>query len=230
MIWRAAKGWQVENMARFGPSAVILLMMSGARRWYVVGAYMPPNNTPDVHNVKQVLRAASKGLDMILMGDLNARLGDPCDEREEDLATALADRGLVNMTDHLFPRRNYRGSGSWAWSTQREGRRVTGRGDYTLSTDRISFTNAGLRETHFVTDQRMTLTVLQGEGVLRNRSYKRGKTFWPIRPKAVQPQTKGEAAFADLKGETTRAPSLTKARASCIFQKNWILAGRRAVL
>ena len=41
---------------------------------------------------------------MILMGDLNAGLGNPRDECEEDLSTALADRGLVNITDHLLPR------------------------------------------------------------------------------------------------------------------------------
>ena len=45
---------------------------------------------------------------MILMGDLNARLGDPRDEREEDPVMALVDRGLINMTDHFMPLRRYR--------------------------------------------------------------------------------------------------------------------------
>ena len=82
---------------------------------------------------------------MILMGDLNARLGDPCDKHEEELATALVDRGLVNMTDHFLPRRKYQGAGSWAWSLQREEQRLTGRGDYILSIYRIIFIRAGLR-------------------------------------------------------------------------------------
>ena len=42
---------------------------------------------------------------MILMGDLNAHLGDPRGKREEDLEMALVDRGLVNTTYHLLPRR-----------------------------------------------------------------------------------------------------------------------------
>ena len=50
---------------------------------------------------------------MILMGDLNVHLGDPRDKREEDLATALVDRGMVNITDRFMPQRQYRGSGSW---------------------------------------------------------------------------------------------------------------------
>ena len=69
---------------------------------------MPPNNVPSVNCVEQALREAQKGLEMILMGDLNARLGDPHEKLEENLATALVDRGMVNMTDHFMPFRRYR--------------------------------------------------------------------------------------------------------------------------
>ena len=55
-----------------------------------------------MHRVDKAIRVAPKGLDMILMGYLNMHLGDPCDKCEEDLATALADRGLVNMTEYFF--------------------------------------------------------------------------------------------------------------------------------
>ena len=68
------------------------------------GSIRAPNDRPTVHHVEQALRAAHTGLELILMGDLNARLGNPRDKREEDLAMALADRGLVNMTDHFLPR------------------------------------------------------------------------------------------------------------------------------
>ena len=65
---------------------------------------MPPNVVPGVHRVEQALRAAPMGSDIILMGGLNTRLGDPRDECEVDLTTALADRGLVIMIDHFLPR------------------------------------------------------------------------------------------------------------------------------
>ena len=85
------------------PSVVIFLLMSGARRWYVVGSYVPPNNVPDLNHVEQVLRLMPKGLEITLMGDLNERLGYPCDECEEDLETTLVDKGLVNIIDHFMP-------------------------------------------------------------------------------------------------------------------------------
>ena len=46
------------------------------------------------------------------MGDLDVRLRDPREEREEDLETALADRGLVSNTDQFMPPRRYRRVGS----------------------------------------------------------------------------------------------------------------------
>ena len=51
---------------------------------------------------------------MVFCGSICA----PNDEDDEDLATELADRVLVNMIDHFLPRRQYRGTGGWAWSMQ----------------------------------------------------------------------------------------------------------------
>ena len=79
------------------------MLTSGTRRWYVVGAYVLTNDLPAMHHVEQVLKEATKGLEVILMGELNVRLRDPCDECEEDLETALADRGLVSMIYHFMP-------------------------------------------------------------------------------------------------------------------------------
>ena len=70
-----------------------------------MGAYVPPNDSPGVHCVQQALIVAPTLLELILMGNLNARLGDPRDKREEDLATSLSDRGLINITVYFLPRR-----------------------------------------------------------------------------------------------------------------------------
>ena len=110
---------------------------------------------------------------------------------KKDLATALADRGLVKMTDHFLPRRRYRGAGGWMCSMQRDGKRVTGRGDYILSTDRRSFFNVWMQETSHDRDYRLILVVLQGEVALHNRHYQQERTFWPIRPKAVRLHIEG---------------------------------------
>ena len=77
--------------------------MLGARRWYVVEEYVSPNNIPEMRRVEQVMGASPKGLELILIRYLNARLRDPREKCEEDLATVLVDRGLVNMIYHFMP-------------------------------------------------------------------------------------------------------------------------------
>ena len=188
VVWRVAKGWQAENKVSFFPKLVSFLLPLGARQWYVVGAYVPPTNRQNVHRMEQALRAAPKGLELIRMGDLNARLGNPREKLEEDLATVLADRVLVNMKEHFLPRRRYRGADVWVWSMQRDRIQITGREDYILSTDRNSFVNKGLWETCRGTYHRLILAVLRGEGALRNCRYRQGRTCWPIRTNAIRPQ------------------------------------------
>ena len=60
------------------------LLKLEVRRCYIVKAYVPPNNVPAMHCVEHVMITAPKGLEIIVMGELNTRLGDPRDKREED--------------------------------------------------------------------------------------------------------------------------------------------------
>ena len=62
---------------------------------------MPPNNAPAVHHVDQELTAKPPETETIFMGDLNAHLEDPQDEREDDLVTALANHDLEDACRHF---------------------------------------------------------------------------------------------------------------------------------
>ena len=66
------------------------------------------------------------------MGDINVRLREPREIREDELVSALVDSRLGEMTDHFTPRRRYRGTGSWMWQMSCEGRLVTVRGNCIL--------------------------------------------------------------------------------------------------
>ena len=46
IVWREEEGWKVEVVTNFGPNMVSFTITSGRRRWYVVGAYAPPNDQP----------------------------------------------------------------------------------------------------------------------------------------------------------------------------------------
>ena len=102
-------------------------------------------------------------MEVILLVALNARLQEPQEAREEDLVTALADSGVVNMTAQFMSRRRYRGAGRWMCQMMREVRQVTGRGDCILSFYRHIFSNAGVRWARLLTDNCMLLAVIQGK-------------------------------------------------------------------
>ena len=121
---------------------------------------MPPNEAPILARVEQALGNAVKGIDVILLVDLNVRLREPCNTWEEELATVVTECGLEYMTSHFMPRKRYIGDGRWTWQMRREDRQVTEQGDYVLGTSRHTFFNAGVREAQLHTYHRMFLAVL----------------------------------------------------------------------
>ena len=70
-------GWKVEGIFNLSPNVASFLLISGLRRWYVVGAYTPQYDVPAVHRIEQALEVATKVMEIILLGDLNIRLREP---------------------------------------------------------------------------------------------------------------------------------------------------------
>ena len=94
-------------MRNVGPNVVSFIITLGRKCWYGVGAYVPPNNLPTINWIRQELECRTKGMRKLLVGDLNACLENPRDQREEQLATALAGYGLTDQAQHFLPRRKY---------------------------------------------------------------------------------------------------------------------------
>ena len=55
VVWRRDTVWQVEGIINFGPNMASFLLMSGSRRWHVLGAYVPPHDAPSVNCIEQAL-------------------------------------------------------------------------------------------------------------------------------------------------------------------------------
>ena len=64
----------MEVIVNFVPNMLIFLLTSGLQRWYVVRAYVPPNDAPTFHRVEQALVVAPNIMEVILLGNLNPRL------------------------------------------------------------------------------------------------------------------------------------------------------------
>ena len=108
-------GWKVEGATSFRPNVVSFTITAGQKLRYVVGVYVPPNDQPALHRVVQALARGPVGVKKLLFGYLYAYLAQPRDQREEDLTTAIADHGLSYQSQHLIPRRRYRGEVGYPW-------------------------------------------------------------------------------------------------------------------
>ena len=51
IVWREEEGCQVEGVTSFGINVVIVTITEGRKHWYIVGAYVPPNDQLNVHRV-----------------------------------------------------------------------------------------------------------------------------------------------------------------------------------
>ena len=62
----------------------------GARRWYIIGCYLAPDDADTIDRVVTALGYRPKGTALIVAGDLNTILGDAeSDRRGSEIATAM---------------------------------------------------------------------------------------------------------------------------------------------
>ena len=104
IVCRDAEGWGVEGVRNFGTNVVSLIITSGRKSWYGVGAYIPPNDQPTINQTRQALECGPKWIRKLLVGDLYACLENPRDQQEEQLVTVRAGYGLTDQAQHFLPR------------------------------------------------------------------------------------------------------------------------------
>ena len=101
-----APHFAVEAVQQFGPKVVSFQLVTGARRWYIVGCCLASDDTLTIERVAEALRERPKEAKLMVAGDMNANLAEPeGDRRGEDIAEALATEGLEDMSAHFLLRR-----------------------------------------------------------------------------------------------------------------------------
>ena len=95
----------MEAVEKFGPDVIGFQLATGARRWYIVGVYLAPDNTETMESDIKAIRSRPRGAELLVAGDFNGNLETPeGDRRAEDIATTLATEGLEDMAKHFLPR------------------------------------------------------------------------------------------------------------------------------
>ena len=125
-------------------------MVSGRRRWYIIGCYLAPDDAQTIERVVTALGDQPKGTALVVVGDLNTDLGDvDCDRRGAEIVAEITEAGLEDMAAHFLPRKRRWGRERRTWAMVRGGEAVRSRTDYILGTDRILFRNLAVRDPRY---------------------------------------------------------------------------------
>ena len=162
VFYRPSPHFAVEAVRQFGPNIVGFHMATGARRCYIIGCYLAPDNTLTVESVVFTLKERPRGAALLVAGGLNTTLTEPeHDRRVTEIAAALTEEGLKYMAAHFLPSQHKWIKLRRTWNMVREGEVVRSRTDYILGTDLRLFWNVSIRDPRHNTNHYMVLGCLR---------------------------------------------------------------------
>ena len=95
IFYRSTPHFAVEAVEKFGTNVIRFQLVTGARRWYIVGVYLAPDDTETMERVSEAIWSWPRRAELLVAGDFNADLATPeGDRRSEAIATSLATEGL----------------------------------------------------------------------------------------------------------------------------------------
>ena len=216
----------MEAVQKFGPNVIGFQLATGARRWYIVGCYIAPDDNLTMERVVEALRSRPGRAELLVAGDLNANLAaTEGDRRAEDTTATLATKGLEDMAQPFLPRESRRCRDWRTWGILWNGREVWSRTDYILSTDSRLFRNVAVRDPWHNSDHYMVLGCLPSFPLTEHKRYLGGRKRWPVRP-PVKPR-RTDQLFAALRRAVPKVQPREARRNDWILLKTWRLIDER---
>ena len=118
LFYRSSPLFAVEAVREYGPNVLSFKVATGARRWYIIGCYLAPENTSTIERVVAVLGDRPKGTALVVAGELNTDLEDTDNYwRGTEIAAAMTAAGVEDMMAHFLPRKHRWGRERRTWVT-----------------------------------------------------------------------------------------------------------------
>ena len=67
IFYRSVPHFVVEAVEKFGPNIIGFQIATGARRWYIVGVYLAPDNTTTMERVSEAIRSRPRGAELLVV-------------------------------------------------------------------------------------------------------------------------------------------------------------------
>jgi len=227
LIWREGiHHWTLEGMRALSPNSISATIVTGHKRWLLLGTYLSPNTEPDTElDYLEAEYRRHPTLPVILLGDLNADIHDVGNARSISIATTLQQLGVTD-TIACFPQKN--GRRCTRHRHLLDGSHQRSRCDYIMTDKRVPVKFIRIIDPpRFISDHLAIKIQLISSTTQEHSRYLHNRTQLP----AVQPkrdEKEPNRMFHQLMTHRTRTmPQTRPARDAWIAQDTWALIDRR---
>jgi exonuclease III len=218
--------WVIEGTKCFGPNVIRATLVSGRKRWLIIGAYIPPSET-DGSTLNYIQSAAHEANNpIILLGDLNVNLYKMANanERQQETASLIASIGLQGLSQHFKQRNRW---GNWTWTQERGGTQLKNICDYILVQEREDFQAFQIKQPRYDSDHRLIKGILRLQSTKDQLQYMRQRSKFPI---TIQPSeySSADKIMEKLSKEIEKPEKVKDRQNSWITEGTWQLIDKKA--
>ena len=161
-----------------------------------------------------------------MAGDFNTDLGEMAgDGRGTEIAAAITEAGLVDMTAHFLPSMRRWGRERRTWSMVREGKAIRSQTNYLLGTDRSLFRNVAVQDPRYNSDHYMVVGLLRRRTTREHIIYIAGRIRMPLTPS--REPTREDTLLGDLRQAVPKPHKREEHRNAWISDDTWKLVDKR---
>ena len=135
IFYREAEHFSIKYLCLHGPNVINFQLVTGRRRWHVVGYYISPSDTLTIEDIAAAIWGQPYRAGILVYRNLNTNLADPeGTPLGEVIADELAVAGMTDMGLYFIPQRKSWLQDRCTYSMRRDGQEVRSRMDYILGT------------------------------------------------------------------------------------------------
>ena len=235
LLWQPEhKAFEIEATKILTPNLITFQLVMGDERYYVIGIYIPPNNTEGGNELRVAWEVCPANCHPIVMGDLYINLGNPNDDREVDIANLLDEINLVDMTRKFALQRcrQQKARTRWTWRQKHRGHWIHSQPDYIMARegDIRRFRKVGFQSPPIHDSDHHTVVAHMWKGKGGSlKTYPRNRQRFPITLPPGE-QDKKTLLFEELKALCDHPDPKQHPRNNWISVKTWRAVAHRTML
>ena len=113
VVWERQKRWSVESTRFHGTTVVICEVVAGRKWTQLIGVDLPTSTLEQLLHLEEAL-TRFQNHNPIVLGDLNAKIGQSQNPRRQQVDDLLMDFGLVHLLHHFRQRWQLRHIMTWS--------------------------------------------------------------------------------------------------------------------